>query len=348
MPHFFIALGCCQHAPEGRYFFSRLHFLTCIALLLLAHNCGTSQPCEDCNGVVQDASFLPRKKEAFVTLATDAQFVVAAMVFAHSLRRTNTTREIICIVTSSVSDLDRFRLQSMFDRVIEVAPVDSVKADSQFGMHYLHSIFSKLRVLTLTEYNVVVYADADMIARRNIDELFGCPPPCATLDMALWEVTELGPTINVGLMVLRPSIADFEALQELATKEPWDRTREYVNTAECFLADQQRCCEPGKTWVGPFESSLFNIYYNHNFTVLPYFYNFMPVTMIPWRIQGNRKWAWHPDKVKIIHYALIKPWVASAWEPELEHFRQMWLDVLADMEDSLRQRRLLPANIGLL
>ena len=46
--------------------------------------------------------------EAFVTLATNDVYAVGAVVWAHSLRRQNTTRKIVAIVTPGVTaDMQR-------------------------------------------------------------------------------------------------------------------------------------------------------------------------------------------------------------------------------------------------
>ena len=46
--------------------------------------------------------------QAYVTLVTNDAYVLGALVLGHSLRRTQTERVLVCMVTTGVSDLQRY------------------------------------------------------------------------------------------------------------------------------------------------------------------------------------------------------------------------------------------------
>ena len=62
-------------------------------------------------------------------------------------------------------------------------------------------VYTKLTIFNLTQYDRVVYLDADTIASRNVDELFLCDGFCAVLRHS--------ERFNSGVMVLEPSAATF-------------------------------------------------------------------------------------------------------------------------------------------
>ena len=51
--------------------------------------------------------------EAWVTLATNDEYSVGALVLAHSLKRCQTLRKIVVMVTSSISDHMRYVMYSI-------------------------------------------------------------------------------------------------------------------------------------------------------------------------------------------------------------------------------------------
>lgn len=94
------------------------------------------------------------------------------------------------------------------------------------------NVFTKLRVFSLEDYDKVVLLDTDLLVRRNLDELFLRPVPSALRrhaaasfeDGARIDGAEFFDAnghqtsgINAGVVVLKPSIDDFEVMcQEIA------------------------------------------------------------------------------------------------------------------------------------
>ena len=63
--------------------------------------------------------------EAWVTLATNDSYSVGALTLAHSLRRVQTNKKVVIMITEEVGDTMKKVLGEVFDQVIVVDPLDS-------------------------------------------------------------------------------------------------------------------------------------------------------------------------------------------------------------------------------
>lgn len=153
-------------------------------------------------------------KEAYVTLVTTESYIVGAQVLAKSLRETRTTRPIICLVTSNLSEASFRALKSdgCFDEVRLVEPLDS--GDKQrlalLGRPELGCTFTKIQVWNQLDLAKVVFFDADMLVIKNVDELFGREEFSAAPDVG-WP-----DCFNSGLFVCRPNRETYTALLQMA------------------------------------------------------------------------------------------------------------------------------------
>ncbi|EDQ90534.1 uncharacterized protein MONBRDRAFT_1946, partial [Monosiga brevicollis MX1] len=149
--------------------------------------------------------------QAYVTLCTNDAYVVGAMLLAHSLRRTGTRRQIVCMITEQVADFQKDRLQDVFDRVFTVEELDS---QDPFHLGLLQRpelgvTLTKLHAWKLTHYDNCVFLDADTLVLTNIDELFERNCFAAAPDIG-WP-----DCFNSGVFVFQPSSAKFEDLVRL-------------------------------------------------------------------------------------------------------------------------------------
>jgi hypothetical protein len=68
--------------------------------------------------------------EAYVTLATNDVYAVGAMVLAFTLRQTGTLRHLVVMVTPEVSHDMHVVLETVFDLVFDVWPINSDDFDN--------------------------------------------------------------------------------------------------------------------------------------------------------------------------------------------------------------------------
>lgn len=152
-----------------------------------------------------------RRSAAYVTfLAGDAPgFVLGVRVLGQSLLRHSTAHaDRLCISAAPISPASQRALRSAGWELQLVHPIanpgrGSLDAFGSSGFpEKLRHVYSKLAVFGLTQYERVVYLDADTLAvSASIDGLFACP---ATVLCAALRHSE---AFNSGVMVLNPKQA---------------------------------------------------------------------------------------------------------------------------------------------
>ncbi|KAJ3375872.1 hypothetical protein GGF31_003077 [Allomyces arbusculus] len=149
----------------------------------------------------------PRK--AWVTLLTSDAYADGALVLATSLRAVGTQYPIMCIHTNHVRAHTRTRLAAAFDRVIPVGPifVDDPRLALLNGRPELRTSFTKLRAWTLTQFEKLVFLDADTLVVQNLDDLMDRPELSAAPDAGWPDM------FNSGVFTLVPSIDTYRALR---------------------------------------------------------------------------------------------------------------------------------------
>jgi len=150
--------------------------------------------------------------EAWVTLATNDSYAVGAMVLATSLRRTDTTRKIVILTTSSISSAMSDAMNRVFDEVVVVEPLDSgdIPHLTLLERPELGITFTKIHCWTLTKYTKCVFLDADTLVLSNCDDLFSREEFSAAPD-AGWP-----DCFNSGVFVFRPNLNTFKSIVKFA------------------------------------------------------------------------------------------------------------------------------------
>jgi len=146
--------------------------------------------------------------EAWVTLVTNDSYSVGALTLAKSLRRVNTTRQLVVMIASGVSSPIRETLQDVFDELVPVEEMDSGDLENLTLLDRtdLGVTFTKIRCWTLTQYSKAVFLDADTLVLQNCDELFDREEFSAAPD-AGWP-----DCFNSGVFVFKPSNTTYNDL----------------------------------------------------------------------------------------------------------------------------------------
>lgn len=154
--------------------------------------------------------------EAWVTLATNDSYAVGALVLAASLRKVKTTRKIVIVTTSTISSSVSRQLNTAFDEVIVVEPMDSGDLSHLQLMNRpeLGVTFTKLHVWTLTQFTKCVYLDADTLVVLNCDDMFDNYDEFSAAPDAGWP-----DCFNSGVFVFRPNLNTFKSLIKFASEK---------------------------------------------------------------------------------------------------------------------------------
>ena len=145
------------------------------------------------------------QKEAYVTVLHSSQaYVCGAIVLAHSIRRSGSNRDLVLLHDRTISN---DKLTALAGAGWKLRIIDRIRNPHGEKNSYNEYNYSKLRIWELTDYDKVVFLDADALVLRNIDYLFRWPEMSAAGND--------GFLFNSGVMVVEPSNATFSSLMSL-------------------------------------------------------------------------------------------------------------------------------------
>ncbi|CAL8079049.1 unnamed protein product [Calicophoron daubneyi] len=220
--------------------------------------------------------------EAFVTLVTNDEYAIGALVWANSMKEVKTKKQLVCMVTKTVSDPLQQVLRSSFDHVEYVDVLDS-KDEVNLALLSrpdLGVTFTKLHCWRLTQYKKAVFMDADTLVIQNVDDLFERDEFSAAPDPG-WP-----DCFNSGVFVYRPSLDTYKKLLDFA-----------VHTGSFDGGDQ----------------GLLNLFFSDWATKdirfhLPFIYNVVSVAFYSYLPALTR----FRDRVRVVHFiGSEKPWLTS-------------------------------------
>lgn len=231
---------------------------------------------------------------AYVTLVTNADYALGATVLLRSLKRTGTLADLVVLHTGGVSGADLETLEREGAKLVaaDLLPTSDafnerhakgrIHGENPFtkgrkpGFHTPLDNFAKLRLWELTQYERVVFLDADTLVLRSIDKLFGYPEFSAAPNV--YESLADFHRLNSGVFVAKPSAMTFDAMLR-RLDEPnafWPRTDQTF--LQSFFPD----------WQG-----------------LPVFHNMLQYVWF------NLPELWDWKSVSVVHYQYEKPWEAD-------------------------------------
>ena len=246
-----------------------------------------------------------RSNRAFVTLATNSDYVIGAAALIRSLRRTGTTADLVVMYTDLPGD-DLARLSALGARLVQVDLLPTSDAfNALHGRDRLHGAapftkgekppfhtpldnFAKLRLWQL-DYERVVFIDADAIVLQNIDRLFDYPEFSAAPNV--YESLGDFHRLNSGVFTARPGAATFDAM----------------------LAHLDR---PGQFWRRTDQTFLES--YFPNWHGLPVFDNMLQYVWM------NLPDLWRWQDIRILHFQYEKPWQMHAKVDDLNVLIGLW------------------------
>lgn len=144
----------------------------------------------------------PREAYATILHSVDV-YVCGAITAAQSIRLTGSTRDLVILVDETISNHYKNGLEAAGWKIKKIKRIRNPKAEKDA---YNEWNYSKFRLWQLTEYDKIIFIDADLLVLRNIDFLFTMPEISASGNN--------GTLFNSGVMVIEPSICTFKLLME--------------------------------------------------------------------------------------------------------------------------------------
>ena len=231
------------------------------------------------------SSVNPLSKDAYVTLLYDG-FLLGVRVLGQSLRDTGTNKDLVVVCTETVSENDRAILRSDGWIIRSVKTVESPYEGSSSPGDYFKGSYTKLFIWSMTEYERLVYLDADVMVLANIDHLFDCGTFCAA-----FRHSDL---FNTGVLVIEPSTRIYKDMLEKVQK-----------FSSYDLGDQ----------------GFLNVYFKDVMYASMFNWSDQTRQKKPMRMSGRlngdmgmyyaySRWVLPEKEIKVIHYSLgpVKPW----------------------------------------
>ncbi|KAL3619910.1 putative UDP-glucuronate:xylan alpha-glucuronosyltransferase 3 [Castilleja foliolosa] len=144
------------------------------------------------------------KREAYATILHSAHvYVCGAIAAAQSIRMAGSTRDLVILVDETITDYHRSGLEQAGWKIHTIQRIRNPKAERDA---YNEWNYSKFRLWQLTDYDKIIFIDADLLVLRNIDFLFQMPEISATGNNAT--------LFNSGVMLIEPSNCTFQLLMD--------------------------------------------------------------------------------------------------------------------------------------
>ncbi|CAI0555323.1 unnamed protein product [Linum tenue] len=236
------------------------------------------------------------RREAYATILHSAHvYVCGAIAAAQSIRLSGSTRDLVILVDETITPYHRSGLEAAGWKVRTVQRIRNPKAEKDA---YNEWNYSKFRLWQLTDYDKIIFIDADLLILRNIDFLFSMPEITATGNN--------GTLFNSGVMVIEPSNCTFQLLME------------HINEIQSYNGGDQGYLNEIFTWW-------------HR---IPRRLNFLKHFWIGDDEEVKRKkndlFGSDPPELYVLHYLGMKPWLCFRdydcnWNSEI--FREFASDV---------------------
>ncbi|KAG2306168.1 hypothetical protein Bca52824_025916 [Brassica carinata] len=184
--------------------------------------------CELCLplGIKERPSLGNPKREAYATVLHSAHvYVCGAITAAQSIRQSGSTRDLVILVDENISGYHRSGLEAASWQIRTIQRIRNPKAEKDAYNEWNYSMF---RLWQLTDYDKIIFIDADLLIMRNIDFLFSMPEISATGNN--------GTLFNSGVMVIEPCNCMFQLLME------------HINEIESYNGGDQGYLNEVFTW----------------------------------------------------------------------------------------------------
>lgn len=264
----------------------------------------------------------------------NAEYALGAMVLGWSLRRSGTKHDLVALHTQDVpaAAVELLRRSGWTPREMKyLEAADALYQDFCLKTRF-QDVFTKLRVLELTEYSKVLLLDADLLVRECIDDLFEMPAPAA-MARGPWSGYRHGDRIhgrfffsgkrqgqwswgqssgiNAGVMLLQPDEQTYlDCLAEVTDPLHPEHIKgngpeqDYLSR---FYADAWR-----------------HIDVAYNFQLHQMYFCLSPDCLSS--AADRADYLTHPERIKVIHYSSEpKPWARHLEEQYKDYSDKEWL-----------------------
>lgn len=245
---------------------------------------------------------------SYITLLSDDSYIFGVILLNKSLKDEKSKYPLEVLVTPNVSApilniLDQLKLKYT---IVDAITNDKMtqynsKINTRFAKIW-HLCLTKFELFRMTQYDKIVYLDADVMVLKNLDHLFEYPHLTSALDGEYYNIWPNEPHFNAGVMVIEPNKEEYNKLIEFSkdTVDNWNK--------KMCVADQEILNMYFSDWNNKPELHL-NKYYD----VFASYIQEEDIKDIE-------------DNCYFIHYIGRKPWRAFQ-KPGYEHYTEYFFDM---------------------
>lgn len=226
-----------------------------------------------------------RYKYAFTTSVQTHSYAAIALALGHSIKRHNDLEaldaEMILLARKegedgvtdlNVTNLEKVGWKVKFTHDLEFKGVDI----SDVRSWHRHN-FNKLALWTWTQYEKVIFVDADVLCKGPVKDMLSMPGDFAASPDVWWNVLTDN-RFNSGVIIFRPSMEEYallyDAVSDPKMHNPWEADQAFLNN-----------------------------FYKFRYYGMPYKFN-LNLVMVPyWREEWDSLW----DEAVFVHYTVRKP-----------------------------------------
>ncbi len=231
---------------------------------------------------------------SYITVLSTDSYVEGVIVLHRSLVRSEARYPFLVLTTPNLADSTYAQLRQSG---INHQPILPIAIDTDLPSHQARwqATYSKLQIFNQTQFDKLVYLDADMLVYQNLDDLFNQPHMAAVNAGGMLPEYAHWKEFNSGLMVVEPSPALYTDMLAQLPKLylPAGGDQDFLNA---YYPD----------WPNQPEKHLdhaYNIFHEH---VDRYHQHH------GYQLKSDRLKS-HPRAVKVIHYVgERKPWLIKA------------------------------------
>ena len=201
-------------------------------------------------------------KYSYITLLTNDSYAYGVALLVESMSKVNTYYPLHVLITEGVHEATREFLNQLGVTYQEVPIIETPPDIYQHNMHYepntastWRNCWTKLHIFNQTQFDKIVFLDADIMVLKNLDHLFNCPHMTSCLDGEYFNIWPGWDHFNSGCLVIEPSIELYNKILDFANSLTEDNIPEYI------IADQEILNLYFKDWPAQTQLHL-NKYYD--------------------------------------------------------------------------------------
>lgn len=144
----------------------------------------------------------------YVCVLSTNNYLEGVLILNENLKFLNSKYKLLCLINENITDnskkiLDYFGIKY---KIMNSIPYKTINEEHPNWSY----TFDKINVVSLIEYEKIVFLDLDILILKNIDDLFERKTPCMARDYP-WNEEKF----SSGIMVLTPNKSDFDKMKKL-------------------------------------------------------------------------------------------------------------------------------------